>query len=111
MTATGTETRTLVNIPEIAERLGFGVPAVKKWRQNTIHALRRYGQEFAVEPTCPLPRNALPLPVNQKDVVEKNAHPKFDFVEVERWARRTSRKDPQTGQATNPGPPGSAPRS
>ena len=95
-----------VNVPELAELLGFSESAVKKWRGRTIAVLRAAGQLNSEAPTVLLPTNALPLPVNQVEHARDGVDPLWDFSVVDRWARRTQRRHPTTGATTHPSPPG-----
>lgn len=96
-------------IKQIATELGFTEQAVKKWRGNTIRTLREAGQLNHVKPTCPLPRNALPVPANQREHVREGAAPRWEPDDIIKWARRTQRRDPVTGATTWPSPPGRTP--
>lgn len=95
-----------LNQRQLADELGFSLAAIKKWRRATIAALTRAGQQDWAEPTVRLPSNALPLPVNQPQVVTDGALPLFDLDEVVRWAKRTGRRNPVTGAPEYPTPPG-----
>lgn len=99
----------MLNVPGIAEYLGFSVRAVKKWRGNTRRVLIAAGQLDAHAPTVPLPTNALPIPSNQAEHVALGVDPVWDREVIDRWARRTQRKDPLTGARTDPSPSGRAP--
>lgn len=90
------------SIPDIAAELGVGVPAVKKWRGKTIAALKKAGQLDSEQPTCPLPRNALPIPANQVEHVRDGVHPRFDPDEILRWAEQTGRRHPVTKEPQRP---------
>jgi len=97
-----------LNQHQIAELLGVGLQAVKKWRGHTIRALRRAGQLDHAEPTVPLPTNALPIPSNQREHLA-GANPVWDRDVILMWAERTERRDPDTKVTTRPSPPGRPP--
>jgi hypothetical protein len=97
-----------LNQRQIADLLGVGMQAVKKWRGNTIAALRAAGQFDHAAPTVALPTNALPIPVNQREHVAGD-NPLWDRDEILRWAERTERRDPDTKATTRPSPPGRRP--
>jgi hypothetical protein len=106
MDETTSATSARLSITGIAEHLGFGVSAVKKWRGNTRRALIRAGQLDSPNPTCVLPSNALPVPSNQAEHVRDGVAPRWDRELIDRWAERTIRKDPLTGEKTQPTSPG-----
>lgn len=99
-----------LSIPQIADRLGFGVQAVKKWRGHTIAALKAAGQFDHPAPTVPLPRNALPIPSNQAEHVRDGVDPRWDWDVIAAWAERTQRRHPETKAPMRPDPPGRPPR-
>lgn len=98
-----------LNQRQIAELLGVGLQAVKKWRGNTIRVLRAAGQLDYVEPSVPLPTNALPIPINQRQHVNDGDHPLWERDVILMWAERTERRDPDTKVTTRPSPPGRPP--
>lgn len=102
--------RARMSIPQIAELLGVGEQAVKKWRTNTRNALKRAGQLDSQNPDVPLPTNALPIPSNQREHVRDKVDPRWDRDVIEEWAERTQRRDPVTKLPMRPTPPGPRPR-
>jgi hypothetical protein len=93
---------TLVKQKQIAELLGVGEQAVKKWRGFTLAALRKAGQFDSPAPTCPLPTNALPIPANQRAHVLTGDPPRWDRDVIIRWAELTQRRDERTGAPMRP---------
>lgn len=86
------EDEPMLNQQQIAEHLGVGWSAVKKWRGHTIAALRKAGQVNSTSPTVALPRNALPVPDNQSEHVLDGAQPQWRPSTIERWIDRTDRR-------------------
>lgn len=99
-----------LNIPQIAEYLGVGVQAAKKWRGHTIAALKAAGQLDSKSPTVPLPTNALPIPSNQAEHVRDGVDPRWEIDLINEWAVRTQRRHPVTGAPMRPPPRGPKPR-
>lgn len=97
-----TDTTKRVTQAQIADLLGVGLQAVKKWRGFTIAALRKAGQLDHIEPTCPLPSNALPIPANQREHVLNGDPPRWEPDVIIKWAELTQRRDEQTGEPKRP---------
>lgn len=81
----------------IAEKLGFGVQAVKKWRGAYIKA---------VEAGKPPGRSALPKPDNQEEMDRNGVGPRWYPRTILAWAERTQRRNPKTGEKMRPTSPG-----
>ena len=108
-TDTTNDTTRRVTQAQIADLLGVGLQAVKKWRGFTLAALRKAGQEDSTEPTCPLPSNALPIPANQREHVLNGDPPRWDPDIIVKWAELTQRRDETTGQPMRPARGGKQP--
>jgi hypothetical protein len=87
---------------QIAELLGVGLQAVKKWRGATRRALIAAGQLDSPAPTVRLRKNALPIPSNQVEHVRDGVQPRWDQDVIELWAERTERRHPVTKEPIRP---------